>query len=75
MCGRAAIVGGAGYWYFGRTVSALVTTDLAINAPFSGKSILVPGVTVDRIVAACVLVNVVTTYPSLVLVIQVKLNL
>ncbi|KAK9786278.1 hypothetical protein WJX73_008874 [Symbiochloris irregularis] len=65
-----AIVGGAGYWYWGRSVTALVTTDLARSSPFAGKSLLIPGVTVDRIVAACVLVNVYTTYPCLVLVIQ-----
>ena len=64
------IVGGAGYWYFGSTASELITTDLALKAPFSGRSLLIKGITVDRIVAASVLVNAYTTYPCLVLVIQ-----
>ena len=69
----AGIVGGAGYYYFGSTASELVTTDLAAKAPFSGRSLLLNGVTVDRVVAASVLVNAYTTYPCLILVIQVGL--
>lgn len=69
--GHAGLAGGAGYYYFGSSASPLVTTDLAHKAPFSGHALLLPGVTVDRIVAGCVLINAYTTYPCLILVIQV----
>ena len=36
--------------------------------------IVIPGLTVDKLVAACILVNAYTTYPCLILVIQVRLN-
>lgn len=35
--------------------------------------IIIPGLTVDKLVAACILVNAYTTYPCLILVIQVQL--
>lgn len=34
--------------------------------------ILIPGLTVDKLVSACILVNAYTTYPCLILVIQVS---
>ena len=36
--------------------------------------IIIPGLTVDKLVAACILVNAYTTYPCLILVIQVQLH-
>ncbi|KAK9806857.1 hypothetical protein WJX72_005136 [[Myrmecia] bisecta] len=63
------LVSSCGYYYFGSAASELITTDLATNSFFTGRFLL-PGVTVDRVVTACILVNAYTTYPSLVLVIQ-----
>ena len=37
--------------------------------------ILIPGFTVDKLVALCILVNAYTTYPCLILVIQVSQRL
>ncbi|EIE27286.1 hypothetical protein COCSUDRAFT_45803 [Coccomyxa subellipsoidea C-169] len=65
-----AIVAGLGYYYFGDAASTLITDDLARNSPFTGHSILIPGFTVDKLVALCILVNAYTTYPCLILVIQ-----
>ncbi|CAK0784981.1 hypothetical protein CVIRNUC_008186 [Coccomyxa viridis] len=63
-------VAGLGYYYFGDAASTLITEDLATNSPFVGRSIIIPGLTVDKLVAACILVNAYTTYPCLILVIQ-----
>ncbi|CAL8462945.1 g2479 [Coccomyxa elongata] len=64
------IVAGLGYYYFGDAASTLITDDLARNSPFTGHSVLLPGFTVDKLVALCILVNAYTTYPCLILVIQ-----
>lgn len=37
--------------------------------------IVIPGLTVDKLVSACILVNAYTTYPCLILVIQVSVLL
>lgn len=66
-----SLVAGLGYYYFGRDAATLVTSDLATDTPFAGKSILIPGFTVANFMAGCVLLNAYTTYPSLLLVIQV----
>ena len=66
------LVAGLGYYYFGRDAATLVTSDLATDTPFAGKAILVPGLTVANFMAGCVLLNAYTTYPSLLLVIQVR---
>ncbi|CAL5228951.1 g12183 [Coccomyxa viridis] len=63
-------VAGLGYYYFGDAASTLITDDLANNSPFTGRSIIFPGLTVDKLVSACILVNAYTTYPCLILVIQ-----
>lgn len=34
-----AIVAGLGYYYFGDAASVLITDDLAINSPFTGRSV------------------------------------
>lgn len=65
-------VAGLGYYYFGDSAHTLVTTDLTLNSPFRGHNLLLPGLTVDKLVAACVLLNAYSTYPSLVLVMQVS---
>ncbi|KAK9825697.1 hypothetical protein WJX81_006348 [Elliptochloris bilobata] len=64
------LVAGLGYYYFGDAASTLVTNDLAIDSPFTGHWLLVRGLTVDKVVVLCILVNAYTTYPCLVLVIQ-----
>ena len=65
-------VAGLGYYYFGNSAHTLVTTDLTLNSPFRGHALLLPGLTVDKLVAVCVLLNAYSTYPSLVLVMQVS---
>ena len=65
------IVAGCGYYYFGAAAHELVTADLASNSPFSRVSLLIPGLTVDKAVSACILINCLTTCPSLILVVQV----
>ena len=62
------LVSAAGYLYWGRGAQTLVTTDLTLHSPFSGRA---KGLSVDTLVDLCILVNVFTTYPSLVLVMQV----
>ena len=59
------------YWYFGDRTSAIITRDLSLRAPFAGHSVLVKGLTVVRIVDIFVAVNAYTTYPLLVVVLQV----
>lgn len=68
-----SLVAGCGYYYWGNKAHTLLTTDLKLDSPFSGRSILLPGLTVDRLVSACILVNACTTYPNLVMVIQVRI--
>ena len=65
------IVAVCGYYYFGSSAHELVTEDLAIDSPVKDVSLLIPGFTIDKLVSACILVNVFTTYPNLLLVIQV----
>eukprot|EP00891_Asterochloris_glomerata_P009030 jgi/Astpho2/9030/fgenesh1_pg.00133_%23_58_t len=59
-------VSAAGYYYWGNGALTLVTSDLALHSPFARNGRL----PVDKLVDACILVNVFTTYPSLVLVMQ-----
>ena len=61
-------VSAAGYYYWGKGTLTLVTSDLALHSPFARNGRL----PVDKLVDACILVNVFTTYPSLVLVMQVR---
>ncbi len=68
-----ALVAGCGYYYWGNQAHTLLTTDLKLNSRLSGQSILLPGLTMERLVSACILVNACTTYPNLVMVIQVPL--
>ena len=60
-------VSAAGYYYWGSGALTLVTSDLALHSPFARNGRL----PADKLVDACILVNVFTTYPSLVLVMQV----
>ena len=64
-------VAACGYYYWGRNAHELVTSDLEVNSPWSGVSVIAPGLTLDRLVSGCILVNAATTYPSLLMVIQV----
>jgi len=59
------------YFYFGNQTSELITADLAERSPFSGRSLLVTGLTLDRFVNVCIALNAWTTYPVLVVVLQV----
>ena len=59
------------YFYFGDQTSELITADLAERSPFSGRSLLVSGLTLDRFVNVCIALNAWTTYPVLVVVLQV----
>ena len=61
-----------GYYYFGSSAHTLLTTDLARNSPFTGHYFLLPGLTADKLVALSILLNAYSTYPSLVLVMQVS---
>ena len=72
MLGVYGSVAALGYYYFGSSAHTLVTTDLGRNSPFSGHHFLFPGWTVDKLVALSILLNAYTTYPSLVLVMQVS---
>lgn len=69
-----ALVASCGYYYFGHSAHELVTADLKINSPISHVSIVIPGFTVDKLVSAFILCNAFTTYPNLLLVIQVSLR-
>ncbi len=60
------------YFYFGSATSELITADLAERSPFSGHSLLLPGLTLDRFVNVCIALNAWTTYPVLVVVLQVR---
>lgn len=66
------VVAGCGYFYWGCGAHELVTLDLQLDSPLSDVSLLIPGLTLDRLVSACILVNALTTYPSLLMVIQVR---
>ena len=59
------------YFYFGNRTSELITADLAERSPFTGRSLLMPGLTLDRFVNVCIALNAWTTYPVLVVVLQV----
>ena len=72
MLGVYGAVAALGYYYFGNSAHTLVTTDLARNSPFTGHYLIVPGLTVDKLVALSILMNAYSTYPSLVLVMQVS---
>jgi len=71
MLGVYGAVAALGYYYFGSSAHTLVTTDLARNSPFTGHYLLLPGLTVDKLVSLSILLNAYSTYPSLVLVMQV----
>ena len=60
------------YYYFGNRTSELITADLAERSPFTGRSLLVHGLTLDRFVNVCIALNAWTTYPVLVVVLQVS---
>lgn len=55
----------AGYWYWGDAASPLVTTDLATNSYYVTRR-----VPIDRLLAAFVLVNCLSKYPALNLILQ-----
>ena len=67
-----ALVAVCGYYYFGWGAHELVTADLKTNSPISGVSLVISGLTVDKLVSAFILCNAFTTYPNLLLVIQVR---
>ena len=67
-----ALVAICGYYYFGCGAHELVTADLKTNSPISGMSLIISGLTVDKLVSAFILCNAFTTYPNLLLVIQVR---
>lgn len=73
MLGVYGTVAALGYYYFGSSAHTLLTTDLARNSPFSGHYFLLPGLTADKLVALSIMLNAYSTYPSLVLVMQVSL--
>ena len=75
MLGVYGTVAALGYYYFGSSAHTLLTTDLARNSPFSGHYFLLPGLTADKLVALSIMLNAYSTYPSLVLVMQVSLTL
>jgi len=52
----------------------LCTTDLKYNSPIRGVSLLIPGLTIDKLVSAFIMCNAFSTYPNLLLVIQVGLH-
>ena len=58
------------YFYFGDASSPLVTANLAADSVFSGRALL-GVITVDRLLAALILVSCFAKYPVLVMVIQV----
>ncbi|KAL3142963.1 hypothetical protein ABBQ38_003248 [Trebouxia sp. C0009 RCD-2024] len=70
MLGVYGTVAALGYYYFGSSAHTLLTTDLARNSPFTGHYFLLPGLTADKLVALCIMLNAYSTYPSLVLVMQ-----
>lgn len=72
MMGVYGTVAALGYYYFGSSAHTLLTTDLARNSPFTGHCFLLPGLTADKLVALCIMLNAYSTYPSLVLVMQVS---
>ena len=72
MLGVYGAVAALGYYYFGSSAHTLLTTDLARNSPFSGHYFLLPGLTADKMVALSIMLNAYSTYPSLVLVMQVS---
>lgn len=65
-------VAACGYYYWGWSAHELVTSDLELNSPWSGVALAGSGLTLDRLVSGCILVNAATTYPSLLMVIQVE---
>ena len=72
MLGVYGSVAALGYYYFGSSAHTLLTTDLARNSPFSGHYLLLPVLTADKLVALSIMLNAYSTYPSLVLVMQVS---
>jgi vesicular inhibitory amino acid transporter len=64
-------VAAVGYFYFGDKARMVVTASLARDSPFAGRDLFsVPGLTLDGAVGAFVLLNAVTTYPALVMIVQ-----
>lgn len=72
MLGVYGTVAALGYYYFGSSAHTLLTTDLAQNSPFTGHYFLLPGLTADKLVSLSIMLNAYSTYPSLVLVMQVS---
>lgn len=68
-----AAVAICGYYYFGWGAHELVTADLKVNSAVSGVSLLIQGLTVDKLVSAFILCNTFTTYPNLLLVVQASI--
>lgn len=70
----AALYGGvavAGYYYYGDGAHQVVTASLARDSPFSRDFKLGPAsVSLDDAVGAAILLNAVTTYPALVMIVQ-----
>ena len=65
-------VAALGYYYWGDLASVLITTDLAQRSPFTSHWLFLRALTVDNVVSWCILVNAYTTYPNLILVMQVS---
>ncbi|KFM27547.1 Vacuolar amino acid transporter 1 [Auxenochlorella protothecoides] len=61
-------VGAMGYWYYGSTTSALITTDISRAGPWTDTAM-------DKLLACLLLVNCSTKYPALVLVLQARVDL
>jgi len=72
---QPGVVLAARYYYFGNATSPLITADLAFRAPFAGRSFVFPGLTIEKLVDMFVAVNAYTTYPLLVVVLQVRIRL
>jgi vesicular inhibitory amino acid transporter len=61
-----------GYAYWGDGARQVVTASIARESPFAGRALLpaFPALTLDAVVGGCVLLNAVTTYPALIMVVQ-----
>jgi solute carrier family 32 (vesicular inhibitory amino acid transporter) len=70
----AALYGGvavAGYYYYGDGAQQVVTASLARDSPFSRDfKVGFASVSLDDAVGAAILLNAVTTYPALVMIVQ-----
>lgn len=59
-----------GYYYFGDATSQIITTDLAVHAPFADSFLLVPGLSVAKVVNIFITCNACTKLPLVVVVLQ-----